>query len=225
MSNMVLKSLKVLFIEDEDLIRNKIVSSLEYIVDEVIAASNGLEALEKLQHFTPDLIITDLEMPKMNGADFIHEVRKRDKNICIIVVTAYTSEKYLLQLIDMHIEKYILKPITLENLIGALEDCQKSFSKTTNIKRALPDGYTYDWNQKILLHKNDMISLTKKEILFLELLFKNIDSITSFDELQEVVWQDSVMTDNALRSLIRNLRKKLPKDFIVNLSGIGYKVA
>jgi DNA-binding response OmpR family regulator len=225
MSNKILKNLKVLFVEDEELIRNKIVSSLEYIIGEVISASNGLEALEKLQHFTPDLIITDLEMPKMNGADFIHEVRKRDKNICIIVVTAYTSEKYLLQLIDMHIEKYILKPITLEKLICALEDCQKSFPKTTNVKRTLPDGYKYDWNQKILLHKNEMITLTKKEILFLELLFKNIDTITSFDELQEVVWQDSVMTDNALRSLIRNLRKKLPKDFIINLSGIGYKVA
>ena len=220
-----MKSLKVLFIEDEDLIRNKIVSSLEYIVGEVIAASNGIEALEKLQHFTPDLIITDLEMPKMNGADFIHEVRKEDKDTCIIVVTAYTSEKYLLQLIDMHIEKYILKPITLEKLISALEDCQKRFSNSPNLKRTLPDDYTYDWNQKILLHKDEMITLTKKEILFLELLFKNIDSVTSFEELQEVVWQDIVMTDNALRSLIRNLRKKLPKDFIVNLSGVGYKVA
>jgi two-component system, OmpR family, response regulator VanR len=225
MSNKYLKSLKVLFIEDEDLIRNKIVSSLEYIVAEVISASNGVEALEKLENFTPDLIITDLEMPQMNGADFIHEVRKRDKNTCIIVVTAYTSEKYLLQLSDMHIEKYILKPITLEKLISALEDCQKRFSNANNLKRTLPDDYTYDWNQKILLHKDEMITLTKKEILFLELLFKNIDSVTSFEELQEVVWQDSVMTDNALRSLIRNLRKKLPKDFIVNLSGIGYKVA
>lgn len=79
MSNKLLKSLKVLFIEDEDLIRNKIVSSLDYIVAEVISASNGIEALEKLQNFTPDLIITDLEMPKMNGADFIHEVRKKIK--------------------------------------------------------------------------------------------------------------------------------------------------
>ena len=225
MSNKLLKSLKVLFIEDEDLIRNKIVSSLEYIVSEVVSASNGIEALEKLQSFTPDLIITDLEMPKMNGADFIHEVRKKDKDTCIVVVTAYTSEKYLLQLIDMHIEKYILKPITLEKLISALEDCQKSFSNISNLKRTLPDDYTYDWNQKILLHKDEMITLTKKEILFLELLFKNINSVTPFDELQEVVWQDSVMTDNALRSMIRNLRKKLPKDFIVNLSGIGYKVA
>jgi len=220
MCNQNLKNLKILFVEDEDLIRDKIVSSLKYIVREVVSASNGIEALEKLQSFTPDLIITDIEMPQMNGIDFIYEVRANNKDICIIVVTAYTSEKYLLQLIDMHIEKYIVKPITLEKLILALENC-----RTASLKKELPNGYKYDWNQKILLHNDKLISLTKKEILFLELLFKNINTVTSFDELQRVVWQDSIMTDNALRSLIRNLRRKLPKDFIVNLSGIGYKVA
>jgi len=225
MNNKILKNLKVLFVDDEDIIREKIVSSLGYIVSEVVAASDGKIALEKLKNFTPDLIITDLEMPQMNGIELIQHIRKNDKDTCIMVVTAYTSEKYLLELIDMHIEKYIVKPITLEKLIDALESCQKAFEKTSTLKRELPEDYKYDWNQKILLHDDKMISLTKKEILFLELLFKNINTITPFEELQRIVWQDSIMTDNALRSLIRNLRRKLPKDFIVNLSGIGYKVA
>ena len=88
----------------------------------------------------------------------------------------------------------------------------------------MPDDYEYDWNQKLLLHKKNLIPITKKEILFLELLFKNKQNITSYEELQRVVWQDSVMTDNALRSLIRGLRKKKKKKFIYNLSGIGYKI-
>ena len=67
--------------------------------------------------------------------------------------------------------------------------------------------------------------MTKKEILFIELLFKNINTITTYSELQKEVWEDNIMTDNALRSLVRNLRKKLPKDFIINLSGMGYKIA
>lgn len=225
MADKFLKDLKVLFVEDEDIIRQRIVSSLNYIVSEVVPASNGKEALEKLNSFTPHLIITDLEMPNMNGIELIKNIREKNKDICIMVVTAYTSEKYLLELIDMHIEKYIVKPITLDKLIVALEDCKKALSKSNSVKRELPEGYKYDWNQKILVHENQVIALTKKEILFLELLFKNINTITSYDELQRIVWQDSVMTDNALRSLIRNLRKKLPKDFIVNLSGIGYKIA
>ena len=67
--------------------------------------------------------------------------------------------------------------------------------------------------------------MTKKEILFIELLFKNINTITTYSELQKEVCEDNIMTDNALRSLVRNLRKKLPKDFIINLSGMGYKIA
>ncbi|RXJ97413.1 DNA-binding response regulator [Malaciobacter molluscorum] len=225
MSKVTLKDLNILFVEDEDIIREKIVSSLRYIVSDVKEASNGCDALEQLKSFIPDLIITDLHMPDMNGVEFIKEVRKSNKNVCIIVQTAYTTEKYLLSLVEMHIEKYLIKPLSLEKLIDTLEYCLNTTLNKKITYKKLPDGYEYDWNQKILLHNKELISLTKKEILFLELLFKNINNITSYEELQNVVWQDSVMTDNALRSLIRNLRKKLPKDFIVNLSGIGYKVA
>lgn len=221
----IFKNLKVLFVEDEVIIREKVVSSLKYIVSEVVSASNGLEALEILQTFEADLIITDLEMPYLNGVELIKEIRKRNDNICIMVVTAYTSEKFLLELIDMHIEKYILKPINLEKLIEALEFSEKAILKSTTSNRTLPNGYTYDWNKKILFHENELISLTKKEILFLELLFGNINTITTYCELQKEVWEDSIMTDNALRSLVRNLRKKLPKDFVINLSGMGYKIA
>ncbi|MFA7083751.1 MAG: response regulator transcription factor [Arcobacteraceae bacterium] len=224
MSNQILKNLKILFVEDEDIIRKRTVSSLEYIVGEVVEASNGIEALEKLKSFIPDLIITDLEMPFMNGVELIKKIREKDKNLCLMVLTAHTSEKYLMQLIDMYIEKYIVKPITLEKLIEALENFQNSSVKSKIIKKELPHGYEYDWNQKILLHESKLISITKKEILFLELLFKNKYNITSYSELQRVVWQDNVMTDNALRSLISGLRKKLPKDFIFNLSGMGYKI-
>ncbi len=77
MSDNILKNLKVLFVEDEDLIREKTISSLKYIVNEVVEASNGEEALKKLESFTPDLIITDLEMPYMNGIEFIKNIRKK----------------------------------------------------------------------------------------------------------------------------------------------------
>lgn len=224
MSNEILKNLKVLFVEDEEIIRKKTVSSLKYIVKDVVEASDGLEALKKLERFTPDLIITDLEMPNINGVELIKKIRETNKDICIMVLTAYTSEKYLIELIDMHIEKYIVKPLSFEKLIEALKESEKAIAKSNDIKKELPQDYKYDWNQKILLHKNDLIPITKKEILFLELLFKNGKNITSYEELQRLVWQDNVMTDNALRSLVRNLRKKLPKDFIFNLSGVGYRL-
>lgn len=69
-----------------------------------------------------------------------------------------------------------------------------------------------------------IIKLTKKEILFLELLFRNSFRIVSYDELENYVWKDSVMTESSVRSLVKNLRRKLPIELIENLSGIGYKL-
>lgn len=217
------KNLKILFIDDEEIIRKEIITFLKYLVDEVVESSNGLEALKKLENFTPDLIITDLEMPHMSGLNFIQEFRKTNKDTCIIVLTANTSEEYLLELVGLHIEKYIVKPIILEKLISVIKDCRKLFLKSKVKQKELTYGYKYDWSQKSIIYEEKMISLTKKEILFLELLFKNIGKITTYEEFQRVVWKDNIMTDNALKSLLGNLRKKLPKDFIINLSGIGYK--
>lgn len=221
----ILKKLKVLFVEDEDIIREKISSSLSYIVGEVLSASDGLEALDILKSFKPDLIMTDIEMPRLNGIELIKKIRQNDKDVCIMVLTAYTSEKYLLELINLHIEKYIVKPITFDKIIEALNEAKEMIVKAKGLTQTLPKEYVYDWNKKELTHLKNPIKLTKKEINFLELLLENGHNITSYEQLQYKVWKDSVMTDNALRSMVRNLRKKLPKDFIENLSGIGYKLA
>lgn len=223
--NVDLKHLKVLFVEDENIIKEKIASSLSYIVGEVQAASNGLEALEKLKSFKPNLLITDLQMPLLDGVGLIQNIRKYDKKLCIMVLTAYTSEKYLIKLIDMHIEKYIIKPLDFDKLLEALKTASNLIQNSTLKINPLPKNYKYDYDKKMLFHDGEFIALTKKEIAFLEILLKNKTSITTYESLQNYVWKDTIMTDNALRCLLRNLRKKLPEDFIVNLSGIGYKLA
>ena len=224
MSKSKLKDFKVLFVEDEETIRQHIVNSLTYLVEEVKEASHGIEALDILTNYNPDIIITDLEMPIMNGVEFIKEVRQRDKEICIIVLTAHATNNYLLELIDMHIEHFIVKPMNFEKLLNVLQKCEKSILKQKNVKHPLPLGYSYDDDKKILSYKNEIIKLTKKEILFLELLFKNSFRIVSYDEIENYVWEDSIMTESSIRSLIKNIRKKLPINLIENLSGIGYKL-
>lgn len=219
-----LKYLKVLLVEDEDKIRQHIATSMRYVVSEVKEAANGEEALKILKTFSPDLIITDLEMPVMNGVNFIKAVRKNGSNVCIVVLTAHTSSEYLLPLIDAHIEHYVIKPVNFDKMLTILEQCHVKLSSLKE-ELGLPEGYAYDWNQKTLMYENSHISLTKKEISFLELLFNNRHRIVTYDELQKEVWGDSVMTDNAVRSLVKNLRHKLPSDIITNLSGIGYKLA
>ena len=163
-------------------------------------------------------------MPVMNGVEFIKTLRKRDKNICIAVLTAHSTNEYLINLVDMHIEQFIIKPINFDKMLVVLEKCQKVIINKVEQNLYSFLDYTYDFNQKILKYKDTIITLTKKEILFLELLFVHSNRIIIYEELQESIWSNTIMTDNAIRSLVRNLRSKLPEDFIVNLSGIGYKL-
>lgn len=226
MKNMQLNHLKVLFVEDEEIIREHTATSLSYLVEELQTASNGKEALEILETFSPNIIITDLKMPVMDGIEFLKAIRFLNKNVIIIVLTAHANQEYLLELVAMHIEHFIIKPINFEKLITVLQSCSKLI-KEQNPNQTypkLPLEYNYDWKQKILFYNQQEILLSRKEILFLELLIKNSHRIITYQEIEQIVWSDNMMTTGALRSLVRNLRKKLPHNLIDNLSGVGYRL-
>lgn len=220
-----LKTLTILYVEDEEDIRKKISNSLSYYVKEVIEAKNGQEGLELYYQTKPDIIFTDIMMPYIDGIELVQTIRKEDSKTPIVMVTAHTDQEYLLSAIELHLEQYIIKPINLKQLKKTLEKCLNVISENHTIQMKLPDGYNYDIDHKILTLKNKDIHLTKKEIVFFELLINNKNRIVTYDELQNYVWKDDVMTEGALKSLIRNIRHKFPKDYIKNLSGIGYRLA
>lgn len=218
-----LKTLTILYVEDEDGIRKNIADSLRYYCKKVIEAENGKVAWELYQVEKPDIVITDILMPIMNGVELVEKIRFRDESTPLIIISAHTDKEYLLKVVDLHLEQYIIKPINLKGLLGALEKCLKRISKIQAIVYELPCGYQYDIDHKELSFNGEIIHINRKEALFLEILLHNKQRIVTYEELQVYVWQDDVMTDSALRSLVRNLRKKLPKDFVTNLSGVGYR--
>ena len=218
-----LKTLKILYAEDEEGIRKNIAASLRYYAKEVIEAENGKVALALYQTCKPDVVITDVLMPHMNGVELVTHIRANDETTPIVIISAHTDKEYLLKVVDMHLEQYIVKPVNLKSLLAALERCLRRISFRQAIVYELPCGYFYDMDHKQLSFEGELIHLNKKESLFLELLLHNKQRIVTYEELQTHIWQDDVMTDSALHSLVRNLRKKLPKDFITNLSGVGYR--
>lgn len=218
-----LQNLTLLYAEDEEGIRKNIADSLSYYVKEVIEASNGAEAFELYEQKKPDIILSDIHMPILNGIEFIKKVRKKDRLTPVVMITAHTDKEYLLEAVELHMEKYLVKPIELDLLFEVLAQCVKMLEINKIIKLKIDDNYTYGFDKKELFFKNENIILNKKEMLFFEVLIKNQNRVTTYEELQEEVWGDDVMTDSALRSLVRNLRKKLPTDIIINLSGLGYR--
>ena len=217
-----LTAFSVLYVEDEDGIRNNIQEILKYLFKETFTAKNVEEAYAKYLNNKPDLIISDIKMPGETGIDLIKRIRMNDSKTRIIITSAFTDLEYMLQATELHLIKYIIKPITQDKLMGALESFIKSYDD--NKIYNLNTNWIFDVSKSIVSNGNEDFVLTKKEAIFLKLLITK-NRIITYEELENSVWdEDSIMTLNAMRLFIKNLRKKLPEKFLTNIQGIGYKL-
>ena len=116
------QKIKILYVEDEIELRDTTCRSLGSIVSNIEVASNGKEGLEKFKDGNFDIIITDLAMPIMDGSDMIIEIRKIDKEIPILVTTAFGSQnKAVGKLIDIGMSEYQMKPIDMMKLVKSID--------------------------------------------------------------------------------------------------------
>ena len=121
-------------------------------------------------------------------------------------------------------KKYIVKPVDLDELLEVIEKCIEILDINKQTVIEADQDYIYDHGSKTLRYKDEIIKLNKKEVDLLEFLISNQNRVVTYDELQDNIWVDDVMTDSAVRSIVFNLRKKLPTEIIKNLSGIGYRL-
>ena len=217
-----LNAFSVLYVEDEDGIRKNIEEILQHLFKETTSASNASEAYAKYLEFNPDLIITDIKMGAETGIDLIKKIRKSDSKTRIIISSAHTDLDYLLQATELHLIKYIVKPITEDKLMEALEAFVNSYDDN-KIYNLIPN-WIFDSSKSIISNGNEEFTLTKKESNFLKLLITK-NRIITYEELEGNIWdEDSIMTSNAMRLFIKNFRKKLPENFLKNIQGVGYKL-
>ena len=217
-----LKSFTLLYAEDESGIQNNLCEILEVMFKEIYLASNGEEALKLYTEKKPDLIITDIQMPKMTGIELLKKIRQRDSKTRVIITSAHTDLEYMLEATELHLVKYIVKPITEDKLTNALENFIKSF-EGSSIYNIVP-SWSYDESKAIVKGEDEEYLLTKKENTFLKLLLQK-NRIITYDEIENILWDEtSIMTQNALRLFIKNFRKKLPAKILKNVQGTGYKL-
>jgi len=122
----ILKQVKILFVEDDDMQRNELFTFLKRRVQKVYTASNGEEGYEKYKSIKPDIIITDLRMPRMDGLELVKMVREKDRLIPIIVTTAMNDKETILKSIDVGITNYIVKPVDTNELLSILVEAVKT---------------------------------------------------------------------------------------------------
>ncbi len=217
----ILKGMSIICVEDEDGVRKRLVNTLKFYFYKVLEARDGMEAFNLYLDNYIDIIITDIDMPKTDGIEFIKKVRSKNLDIPVIVLTAYSNEEYLMELINLQINHYILKPTNSEKLLNALKH---SIKDTQISKIKLSDDIVVDFSSMEIIYNDKSIKITNREKLFLKLLFKNRNRVTTYDQIEEFVWKNDTMSSSALKTFIKVLRKKFPVEIIENISGTGYRL-
>ena len=141
--------LKVLIVEDEELIRKGIVLTVDWAALDCLVvgeAANGAEGLEQAVRCNPDLIITDLKMPQMDGIEMLEKLRGMGKNTYVIILTAYDSFSYIQAALRLEAVDYLLKPFHDGDLEKAVQRVQ---AKLTPKEQALPEPKTGSTNRYV----------------------------------------------------------------------------
>ena len=207
-----LKDYNLLFIENEKGIRDNFQEFFTLLFKNVYVGKDGLEGLELYKEHKPDLIITDIKMPNMDGIELVKKIRETDTKISIVIISAHTEQDLLLQSIPLHLIEYIVKPLTQTKLSKVFEDF---------LSTKVDKDFIYDYEKSKTVVKDEEHVLSLKENLFLNKII-NEDRVISYYEIEEEIWDSKEMSQNALRLFIKNLRKKLPDGYIKNIPNHGY---
>ena len=197
---------------------------LKFFFKEVYVAIDGYDGLDKYENYLPDIIMTDLKMPNMGGFELIKELEKRACSSYTIIVSAHTDTELLLEAINKGVNRYLIKPITEDELFEAFNAYFEKLDKTTPQSVELESNIYFDLNKNQMIIDNEELHLNKKETQFMKLLCSDINKTFSYEEIEYQVWGSDSMSLSAIRSVVRDLRKKIGQDYIINISGVGYRL-
>ena len=127
----------VLYVEDEPITRSAVARMLKRRVEILYEAENGKEGLELFKQHRPNIVISDIRMPVLDGIEMSKEIKLLDKNSKIILTTAHSDASILLDSIEVGVDKYLLKPLDMEVLYSALDQC----AETVTLERKIQQQY------------------------------------------------------------------------------------
>ena len=218
--------MRLLIVEDENLISEALKTALEkrgYAVD---LAFDGKEGLEKAEINSYDCVVLDLNLPEIDGIEVARRLRNSNNNVPILMLTARNYHKNMLEGFEAGTDDYLTKPFDFKELLYRI---QALIKRSKVIKNTLlrydklildPAGFKLTMN-------GEHIILNTKEFGILEYLLRNIGKVVSQEELLEHVWNEEIDTfSQTVRTNIKTLRKKIDpeKTIIKTFKGKGYVI-
>ena len=226
------KTLSILYVEDHESLRLSTHDILKHYFDVVYSAKDGLEALEYYDKYHFDLILTDISMPRMDGVELIEKIYEKNPSQVILVISAHEESDYLLPLINLGVQRFVRKPLDIEELTGALIVASKKILQDRERKNSNQQvileftDKVYYAKKNMSLHDNgENIYLTKYEMMFLNLLSTEVGKIYSNEDIVSYYKSlDSTIDGDNIRKLVSKLRKKLSENIIESIYAVGYRL-
>ena len=232
------KNISILFVEDDKDIRNETKELLEEIFPIVHLAVDGKDGLDQYLDFYDkhkcyyDLVLSDIKMPNMNGIELIKKIYEQNNKQIVLVLSAHNENEYLMELINVGIRQFILKPLNYNNFLDVIFKINREIYSEKNsekISEFIQLSLELSWNKntKELIKNNKVIKLTKKESLLISLLLKCPEKTYTNEEIIFILWSDDFDKSpdiTNLKNIISRLRKKVPDLNIENIYSFGYKI-
>ena len=166
-----------------------------------------------------DLYILDINIPNINGLEILKQIKQINLKTKVIIISANINIDLIREAYTLGCDDYIKKPFNIEELLFKINRNEK---KDTIIY--LDINITFNTISKELIINNKTVELTKNEKNLLFLLVDNLNNKISYEQIENFVYEGTSKTSDAIRSLVKRLRKKLPKDLISNSLDEGYYI-
>ena len=217
----VLSNKKVLCLEDEEAILKNICASLELFFAEVKGVTDGFDALELAMSGAYDVLVLDISVPNIDGLEIAKKVRAINQKIPIVILSSHVEQEYLWRAVELKITRYLAKPYDKKSFIKALEDVAfELVGRTPTIR--LNDELEYDFGKKALYVNGQISHLSKSESKLLEYFLNNKNQTITYEQIFDYIWDYEQPTKEAIKTIVKELRRKLGKDVIKNLDVGGY---
>ena len=216
----------ILIIEDEKAIQNIIKAFLEDAGYTTVLADDGLEGIEQFHKCSPDIVLLDLMLPKIDGFAVCELIRK-ESSIPVIMLTARDDDDSQIKGFDALADDYITKPFTMPLVMRRIEAVLRRTEQGNQTENTVIHykNISLDIDSFTLLVNGENISLTTREFEILKLLLENQGRVFTRDNLLNTIWGYDYFGDaKIVNTHIKNIRRKLGVDYIDTIRGVGYKI-
>src|SRR5947209_12851659 len=233
---MAAKKTTIVTADDDPQLLRLVARNLQLEDYEVLTASDGKQALEQVENHTPDLVLLDVMMPKMDGFTVCQRIREFS-NVPIIIITARGQDQDKVRGLDMGADDYLTKPFSVDELLArvraVLRRAQFTANEQAHILRTTisVSDLVVDYAQHLVTMAGQEVPLTPIEYRILAYLAQNVGRVVTQDLLLEHVWGSEYLGESHMLQVnINRLRRKIEADpmhprYLLTKVGVGYLLA